>query len=649
MDRACCRRRMPSSKRSTDGYGSTRQNEVQGSSVKRPRGTRSLASEESDGSEPEAEEQSCLGLRPASEMFDGLRRNDLIRVMQQTLLELGLHASRAALEAESGVALESETVTALRKAVLDPSLDEALQISERLSREAPAAGASVRFLILEQKCLELHGNGALEEAQALCRGELAESARNGDKGRVEQIFAQISSQEDRKLESREVLLDRLANLLPKELTVPPKRLSVLLWQALRYQQLQCLHHDIDPCRDGSGASLLEDYSGDSPPLPTSCAARLCRHTDEVWFATVTQNGRFMASASKDNSIVIWEIAADADFRVVQLLVGHAEPCSYLAWSPDDRYMLSASSDCSVRLWAPSSPQPLLMLTKHTESVTAVAWTDNKHFVSAGFDRCIFLWNLEGFALHRWELPCRVQDVAATHDGSRLLVVDSDRNLKVLDVKSRRELPALPESDAVTSVCASRLRDELLVNVAQQVSALQQGPTVRLWDLSSRRIAQRYLGHCQGRFVVRSCFAGPQEEMVVSGSEDAQVYIWHRHYGSLLQVLSGHTSTVNAVCWTLGPLIEGAFAGPWLISAADDGTLRVWGAGLPVTDRDLGEAEERVEQAQDLDETDIGEARDLDEADIGEDPDEADIAEASLGRTSEGSRAEMSQEELEALS
>ncbi|CAJ1378109.1 unnamed protein product [Effrenium voratum] len=62
-------------------------------------------------------------------------------------------------------------------------------------------------------------------------------------------------------------------------------------------------------------------------------------------------------------------------------------------------------------------------------------------------------------------------------------------------------------------------------------------------------------------------------MVVSGSEDAQVYIWHRHYGSLLQVLAGHSATVNTVCWMRGSSGVGA----WLISASDDGTLRVWGS------------------------------------------------------------------------
>ncbi|CAK8987577.1 unnamed protein product [Durusdinium trenchii] len=252
-------------------------------------------------------------------------------------------------------------------------------------------------------------------------------------------------------------------------------------------------------------------------------------------------------------------------------MAYSESCSALSWSPDDQNLLSASN-CTICLWTLPGTEARLVLSKHTDPITSVAWLpDSTHFVSASLNRCIFLWNIDGALLHRWELSCRIQDLAVTKDGSRLLVVDSEKSVKVFDLQSRNALVALPESDAVTSICVSRLRDELLVNVAQHVSALSEGPAIRLWDLSNRRVLQRYLGHFQSRFVVRSCFAGDREEMVVSGSEDAQVYIWHRHYGSLLQVLAGHSATVNTVCW-----VRAEKDNAWLISASDDGTLRVWG-------------------------------------------------------------------------
>jgi len=264
----------------------------------------------------------------------------------------------------------------------------------------------------------------------------------------------------------------------------------------------------------------------------------------------------------------------------------------VAWSADDQFVLTASNDCTVRLWTPSSEHAVHVFKKHTEAVTSVGWVSGcRQFFSAGFDKQIYLWDVDGTELHHWEIPSRIQDVGVTHDGQRMIVVNSDRNIKVIDISSRRELFALPESDAVTSICVSSLREEVLVNIAQQVSTSQQAPVIRLWDLQARHVAQRYLGHFQGRFVVRSCFGGPREEFVVSGSEDAQIYIWHRHYGSLLEVLPGHAATVNAVCWPCSTNCrargverdDSDFVTHYLISVSDDHTVRVWGPKPAIED------------------------------------------------------------------
>lgn len=303
--------------------------------------------------------------------------------------------------------------------------------------------------------------------------------------------------------------------------------------------------------------------------------------DEVWFATVSHSGGHIASFSKDRTGILWEHIPPSTFRAAHVLVGHTEPCLHAAWSPDDQHLLTASGDKTVRLWCPPRKTSVRVFTKHTDSVTSVGWLhDCKRFVSAGLDRCIYLWSVDGTELYRWEIPSRVQDVGITHDGTRMLVVNSDRNLKVIDIMGRRELPALPEGDAVTSFCASQLRDEVLVNIAQQVSVARQTPVIRLWDINARRVVQRYMGHFQGRFVVRSCFAGAFEEFVISGSEDGQVYIWHRQYGSLLEVIQGHSATVNSVCWCNGiSSVNGTAqrSSAFLISASDDSTLKIWSA------------------------------------------------------------------------
>ena len=75
--------------------------------------------------------------------------------------------------------------------------------------------------------------------------------------------------------------------------------------------------------------------------------------------------------------------------------------------------------------------------------------------------------------------------------------------------------------------------------------------IHCWDLTTGTLVQRYhaSGFRQGRFVLRSAFGGARSSIVVCGSEDANVYMWHRYTGALLDVLSGHASTVNSVEWS----------------------------------------------------------------------------------------------------
>jgi WD40 repeat protein len=93
----------------------------------------------------------------------------------------------------------------------------------------------------------------------------------------------------------------------------------------------------------------------------------------------------------------------------------------------------------------------------------------------------------------------------------------------------------------------------------------------LFDLHRRERINRFRGHKQENNIIKIGFGGANENMVVSGSEDANIYLWNCDKGDLLAKLEGHSDIVNCISWhPRDPLI--------LASASDDKCVRVWGAG-----------------------------------------------------------------------
>jgi len=247
-------------------------------------------------------------------------------------------------------------------------------------------------------------------------------------------------------------------------------------------------------------------------------------------------------------------------KVFKVLTGHVAAISFVAWSPDNKMLLSCGNDNLVKLWDIQTGICTKTFSKHIEPVTAVSWLpDGKRFISGGIDKQIYLMDIEGNEIRSWTCA-RVNDLAVTKDGKRVVVICQEKKLRIYDLETTKTEESIQESDSPTSLELSSDSKQILVNISAH--------EIHAWDISTKRLVQKYRGQKQSRFVIRSCFGGANQAFVLSGSEDSQVYIWHRSNGLLLKVLQGHSGTVNTVCWN--PADPSMFA-----SCSDDHTIRIW--------------------------------------------------------------------------
>lgn len=369
--------------------------------------------------------------------------------------------------------------------------------------------------------------------------------------------------------SRRLLLDELQEHIPPSLLLPENRLETLLQQAVRWQTL----HAPPLTPDDVSPSLFEDVSFRHDGLPREASLVLEGHADEVWCVAFSHSGAALASASRDGAIVLWE-ATHPQFARRALIPAHSGAIATVAWSPDDTLLLSCAADRTVKLWNAPAGDCAATFREHTEAVTAVVWLPSgAHFLSSSSaGKRVILWDLGGNALQSWHGP-RVTDLAVAADGARLLAVSgctvrscpltagSDGTPRMVT----EDVHSWEETDAISSLAISRDSRAVLLNVGSQ--------EVHAWDVDGRRRLGSYSGHRQGRFVIRSAFGGKHDGLVLSGSEDTQVYVWHRHSGALLRKLPGHSCAVNSVSWS--PASPHLFA-----SASDDHTVRIWGLPPP---------------------------------------------------------------------
>ena len=87
--------------------------------------------------------------------------------------------------------------------------------------------------------------------------------------------------------------------------IPQRRFATLLEQARAFQQSRCLYHNM-PLKNRS-YSLYNDHLCDRDAFPRVTKTILEVHTDEVWNLEWSHSGRYLATASKDKTAVIWRV------------------------------------------------------------------------------------------------------------------------------------------------------------------------------------------------------------------------------------------------------------------------------------------------------------------------------------------------------
>jgi len=254
--------------------------------------------------------------------------------------------------------------------------------------------------------------------------------------------------------------------------------------------------EVDPQR--SVLLAFQAMQHTSPPRPEAVdamhralpAVRLIRilsgHSDRVYAVSISPDGQWVASASRDGSVKIWN-ASDGSIVQDFLINPDPNPESYgattVAFSPDGSRLATASDDRSAKVWDVASGAEIVSFTIPNRSINqpramGVAFSPNgSRLIVSSTDASLWIWDIPSRqrVMQIWGHEDWVYGVM-TLNGGEIVSAGADRSIRVWDGQYGRSLMELRgHTDQVFGLAVSP--DQ------QWLASASADKTVRLWDIS----------------------------------------------------------------------------------------------------------------------------------------------------------------------
>jgi WD40 repeat protein len=309
-----------------------------------------------------------------------------------------------------------------------------------------------------------------------------------------------------------------------------------------------------------------------PDIPTEqelnpvwkCIETLDHHAASINSIAISSDGKILASGSSYCAIKLWNINTG---KLIRTLCSE-NSINAVAFSPNG-LMASGDSANNIHLWNQSSSIKIKAHTGLFAGVKSLVFSsDGKHFVSAGGDATVKLWDVKTgniiyiFRGHKKS----VNSVAIAPNGKFIASGSSDNTVILWDLHTGKILNTFNTDSKVNSVAFSP--------DGEFIATGGEGYNIKLWEaisgteictLDSENLVK------DGVFNVISvkCVAfSPNGEILATSSYNNDIKLWDVNTKQEICTLKGHLGKVNSLVFS--------FSGRTLYSGSDDKTIKIWG-------------------------------------------------------------------------
>lgn len=207
-------------------------------------------------------------------------------------------------------------------------------------------------------------------------------------------------------------------------------------------------------------NLLHVLSGEASGLINSVA----------W----SSDDKKIVSGSEDHTAHVWDCITGEELQIINA----SSPINSVAWSPDGTRIAIAAADGVISIWDSFTSRLMRILTNHTKSVCSVAWSpDGSMLASGSEDKTICVWNCAFWRLiNTLNYKDTIHSVAWSHNGIYLAGGSQDGAVCIWDIITGQLLKILiGHKDRVKSVIWSPNE--------QEIASGSRDKTIRIWNMA----------------------------------------------------------------------------------------------------------------------------------------------------------------------
>ena len=289
---------------------------------------------------------------------------------------------------------------------------------------------------------------------------------------------------------------------------------------------------------------------------------LSGHSESVWTAVFSPDGKYIATASLDNTAKVWNAVTGEE--LLTLVCSQERGCNAAAFSPDGKFLATAGGDTIVRVWEVASGREVLTLKGHIDRVYSVAYNfDGSRLASSGPDGRTILWDaVTGEKISTFSEDNGVETywVAFNPDGSEIVTADTNFAegwASIWDIQTGQKLFFLPGNATIVRGVSYSPDGKTIVTTGDD-------QTAKLWDADTGEKLLTLYGHTDS---VSFAVFSPDGTRLATSSFDRHTKIWDVATGRELMDIAGHLRDLSSVGFSPD--------GQRIVTSSADSTAKVW--------------------------------------------------------------------------